>query len=392
MLRMDQIHVIRHKVLIEGQSIGRVARELGLSRNTVSKYLDSSEAGRSSGRVRSRPVWERVRTRLDELVEEWGPRTTAKQRLTGSLLQHQLTVEGYQVGTSLVRQYLREVRRQRQEVYIPLIHRPGEEAQVDFFEVVVELGGEWLKAWEFLVRLMYSGREFAWLYERCDQLAFLDGHVRAFAYLGGVVQALCLRQFKTGGAPNRRCATSALGAVSGLGQPLPVRAGFHADRGRARQGRRGEPRQGDSAATSHANSARGSLAEVSQGLLLSLEQAFSARRNAEGKSANELWAEERTRLLALPAVPFAVSRMVSVEVSSQALVKVEGATYSVPSRWARLSANAYVGVDQIRIVCLGESVTHSRARSWQPLGALPLTIPDRSWHASPKRCAKWHPN
>jgi hypothetical protein len=45
------------------------------------------------------------------------------------------------------------------------------------------------------------------------------------------------------------------------------------------------------------------------------------------------------------------------------LVKVEGATYSVPSRWARLSANAYVGVDQIRIVCLGEAVTHPRARA-----------------------------
>ena len=83
------------------------------------------------------------------------------------------------------------MRRQRQEVYIPLIHRPGEEAQVDFFEVVVELGGEWLKAWEFLVRLMYSGREFAWLYERCDQLAFLDGHVRAFAYLEGWSDAAC---------------------------------------------------------------------------------------------------------------------------------------------------------------------------------------------------------
>jgi len=39
---------------------------------------------------------------------------------------------------------------------------PGE-AQVDFFEVVVEVGGERRKAWEFLLRLMYSGREFAWL-------------------------------------------------------------------------------------------------------------------------------------------------------------------------------------------------------------------------------------
>ena len=188
MLRMDQVYVIRHKVLIEGQSIRRVAHELGLSRITVRKYLDRPEPVRRRHRRRERPVWERVKPRLDELMQEWGPRTTAKQRLTGSLLQRQLAVEGYQVGTTLVRQYLREVRRQRQEVFIPLIHRPGEEAQIDFFEVTVELDGQWVKAWKFLMRLMYSGREFAWLYERCDQLAFLDGHVRAFDYLGGVVK------------------------------------------------------------------------------------------------------------------------------------------------------------------------------------------------------------
>ena len=41
MLRMDQVHVIRHKVLDEGQSMRQVARELGLSRNTVRKYLDN---------------------------------------------------------------------------------------------------------------------------------------------------------------------------------------------------------------------------------------------------------------------------------------------------------------------------------------------------------------
>jgi hypothetical protein len=82
-------------------------------------------------------------------MQEWGPRTTAKQRLTGSLLQRQLAVEGYQVGTTLVRQYLREMRRQRQEVFIPLIHRPGEEAQIDFFEVTVEVEGQWIKRGSF---------------------------------------------------------------------------------------------------------------------------------------------------------------------------------------------------------------------------------------------------
>jgi hypothetical protein len=36
------------------------------------------------------------------------------------------------------------------------------------------------------MRLMYSGRDFAWIYERQDQISFLDGHVRAFAHFEGV--------------------------------------------------------------------------------------------------------------------------------------------------------------------------------------------------------------
>ena len=40
------------------------------------------------------------------------------------------------------------------------------------------------------MRLMYSGRDFVRLYDRCDQLSFLDAHVRAFAYLGGVPERI----------------------------------------------------------------------------------------------------------------------------------------------------------------------------------------------------------
>ena len=42
MLRVDQIHVIRHKVLVEGQSQRQVAKEFGISRVTVRKYLQES--------------------------------------------------------------------------------------------------------------------------------------------------------------------------------------------------------------------------------------------------------------------------------------------------------------------------------------------------------------
>ncbi len=45
MLRVEEVHVLRHKVLVEGQSRRRVAREMGISRNTVRRYLTLSTPG-----------------------------------------------------------------------------------------------------------------------------------------------------------------------------------------------------------------------------------------------------------------------------------------------------------------------------------------------------------
>ena len=97
-----------------------------------------------------------------------------------------LVAEGHRVGITLVKEAVAEWKRQRREVFVPLTYRPGDLAEVDFFEVLVDLDGTRRKAWLFLMRLMYSGRDFAWIYERQDQISFLDGHVRAFAHFAGV--------------------------------------------------------------------------------------------------------------------------------------------------------------------------------------------------------------
>ena len=85
-----------------------------------------------------------------------------KQRLTATRVRRQLREEGYEVGVTVAR----ERRRRQPEVYVPLVHRPGDEAQVDFFEVTVEVGVERRKAWQFVIRLMYSGHDYVRLYER----------------------------------------------------------------------------------------------------------------------------------------------------------------------------------------------------------------------------------
>jgi transposase len=156
MLRMDKVYVIRHKALVEGGSIRSVARELGISRNTVAKYLRVSEPVRKEAGPRPRPVMDRVAPRIDELLKEWAHRVTPKQRVTGSRILRQLRDEHYQVGITTVRDYLRERRRQAAEVYVPLVYRPGDVGQFDFFEVTVEEKGELRRAWKLLLHLPYS--------------------------------------------------------------------------------------------------------------------------------------------------------------------------------------------------------------------------------------------
>jgi predicted transcriptional regulator len=72
MLRMDQVHVIRHKVLLEGKSVRSVAREMSVSRNTVAKYLKSREPTRRVTRKQKRaPVMEMVAPRIEQILSEW---------------------------------------------------------------------------------------------------------------------------------------------------------------------------------------------------------------------------------------------------------------------------------------------------------------------------------
>jgi transposase len=196
MLKVDQVHVIRHKVLVDGCSRRQVAKEFGISRVTVGKYVGGAEPVRRESQPRARPVWEKVGPRIEALLAASKAWTGGKQQLTATRLHELLIGEGHQVGASLVKAAVAEWKRQRREVFVPLTYRPGDLAEVDFFEVLVEIDGTRRKAWLFLMRLMYSGRDFAWIYERQDQVSFLDGHVRAFTHFAGVPARLAYDNLK----------------------------------------------------------------------------------------------------------------------------------------------------------------------------------------------------
>lgn len=363
---MDQVHVIRHKVLVEGRSRRQVAKEFGISRVTVRRYVDGAAPVRREAGPRARPVWERVSPRIDALLrasKEW---TGGKQQLTATRLHELLIGEGHQVGASLVKTAVAEWKRQRREVFVPLTYRPGDLAEVDFFEVLVDLDGTRRKAWLFLMRLMYSGRDFAWLYERQDQVSFLDGHVRAFAHFGGVVGRIAYDNLKAavvrilvGG---ERALTARFAALAShyLFEPCFCRPGEGHDKGGV-EGRGKAVRQQALTPIPRAST----LEAINQALLARMDARLVTGRDQTGATIATRFAGDAAAFRPLPA-PFLAEATTVVTVSPRALVRLEGAWYSVPCRWAGLDLVARVGATTITIIGRdGTAIGHPRLRFGQ---------------------------
>jgi transposase len=366
MLAMDQVYVIRHKVLVEGMPVRRVARQMGVSRNTVRRYVDGAEPSIRKPVERKRPVSDGVRPRLEALLDDAPRWTGGKQRLTATRLHQMLVAEGHHVSERTVRAHVAEWKRRRQEVFVPLTYQPGDLAEVDFFEVLVELGGKRQKTWMFVMRLMYSGRDFAWLYPRQDQTCFLDGHVRAFAHFGAVVHRIAYDNLKP--AVTRIL----VGSERELARRFDALTNHYLFEACFARPRTGHDKGGVEARGKGIRwqelvpiPSGPDLRTISAELLARLDARAEKKRDAEGRSITERFSDEYARMLPCSGVPFRAASFHHTEASRRSLVFLAGAHYSVWSDWAKRSVRAYVGVDQVEIVGPdGRVVLHER----QPFG------------------------
>lgn len=355
---MEEVYVVRHRHLVEGVPIRQIAREMGIDRNTVRRYLRGAPAGVGKPRgVPGAPVTDAARPRALEILEDSKRWTAGKQRLTAARLYTMLKSEGLDVGYTVVKDIVREWKRQRKEVFVPLVYKPGDSAQVDFFEVFVDIDGVRRKAHMFVMRLMHSGRDFAWLYPRQDQTCFLDGHVRAFEHFGAVPHRLVYDNLKAAvrkilvGSERELAARFLAIANHYLFEPCFARPRTGHDKGGVES--RGKAIRWQELVPIPTGS---DLATISSSLLARL----AAR-------STERFAEEHAAMLPLPSVAFRAARCLpDVAVTSRSVVRVDGAYYSVWSTWARREITAYAGVDEITLVISGDKrvVVHPR----QPFG------------------------
>ena len=173
-----------------------LARKYDVHRRTVRQAIASPVPPDRKVPARAAPVRETVAGWIDEMLREdlAAPR---KQRHTARRVFERLADEhGAQVSYSYVAKY---VARRRAEIaaedrdgteglagFVPQAREPGAEAEVDFGDVTVELGGQLSRCFMFAYRLSYSGKGVHRVYASQAQEAFLEGHLTAFEATGGV--------------------------------------------------------------------------------------------------------------------------------------------------------------------------------------------------------------
>jgi len=108
-----------------------------------------------------------------------------------------------------VQRYVKQAANRQKEVFMPLQFEPGEEAQVDWHEGWIFENGVERKCQFFVMKLCYSKAPFVYPYEKANLESFLDGHIRAFEYFGGVPRRIAYDNLKcavikVGKGKNRR--------------------------------------------------------------------------------------------------------------------------------------------------------------------------------------------
>jgi hypothetical protein len=79
---MDQVYIVRHKVLVEKLSKRGVARELGIGRNSIQRHVAGAQPGVREPAERRSPVMERVQPRIEQLLGD-APRWTGGKYASG---------------------------------------------------------------------------------------------------------------------------------------------------------------------------------------------------------------------------------------------------------------------------------------------------------------------
>ena len=191
---------LRHEIVQRyqaGASMRAIARELGISRGTVTRVLRRRQAqrvGQAEPPPRSRPrpsIIDPFEPILKELLAKY-------PQLTNERAREELRARGFTGGYTVVRLRLEQLRpRPRPAPVTRFETEPGMLAQMDYGVYDLDFTREGRRrVYLFSYLLSYSRRQYLRFVETMDLPTTLREHVHAFHHLGGVARVCLYDNFK----------------------------------------------------------------------------------------------------------------------------------------------------------------------------------------------------
>ena len=163
----------------QGKSVRAIARELGLSRNTVRAALRQDAPPHYVRPKRRNPKLEPVIAQIEEMV--------LQKHFIGSRVLRELRALGYDGGQTALYDYLRTLKAeaQRSRLTERFETEPGQQGQFDWSPYTVILGGVVTRVVVFCLTLAYSRRKFYWPSLDETQASVFEALEAALHYFGG---------------------------------------------------------------------------------------------------------------------------------------------------------------------------------------------------------------
>jgi hypothetical protein len=219
---------------------------------------------------------------------------------------------------------------------VPLVFQPGKDAQVDFGESYADIDGKRVKLHGFEMRLNYSRKKFIQYFPSTDKEAFLEGHVRAFAYFGGVVSRLSYDNLSAGvahiGKGKQRILTTEFKQLKGY---------YNFETNFCQPGEEGAHEKGgveSGIGFSRRNwmvpvPVFDSITELNEYILQKCLDDEARQVDGEDQTIGQAWQKEQPTLLPLPARPFDPAVNHGSLVDSYCTVTLKDSHYSVPAKY-----------------------------------------------------------
>lgn len=356
---------VRRAVVVDKMSEREAAKQFGLARETVRKMLRYSvPPGYRRQQPVRRPKLEAWVGAIDQILEQ-DKTEGRKQRHTAKRIFERLRDEhGYTGGYTIVKDYVRLRKLSRREMFVPLVHPPGD-AQADFGEAMVVIAGVEHKAHYLAMDLPQSDDSFVMAFPAETTEAFLEGHNHAFAYFGGVPRTILYDNSKI-----------AVARILGDGTRVKTRAFTELQSHYLFAEKFGRPGKGNDKgkveglvgyARRNFMVPRPRFAtweEFNAHLLVQSQKRRERKLRGHQQTIGERFEKDRERLLPLPQAPYEACDQRSTRVTSMALVRYRSNDYSVPVEWGHREVLVKGFVHEV-VICAASEVIARHPRSYE---------------------------